>query len=278
MRRVWIVGPIAWDSVYYLQELPQPGKFAQSHRNVERPGGTAANSAIAIASTGIETGFAGYVGDDDLSEKLMNQLQKSSIAHLHIQHLTGRPSHVAIYIDEKGERTIIGLSEDRLEVVTLAGADLRSGDIVVFHLWRDHFRKDLDLAKKAGCITVVGVEALKSEITADIAIGSLEDIDTQIDVSAHLSRFERIVITEGSRGASEYSQSGRTFQEAHKVEAIDATGAGDAFLAGYITAVASEIEDAQTRLKYGATWASLAVQSESSIPPDWTEVKPLLNL
>ena len=277
MRRVWIVGPIAWDSVYYFQELPQPGKFAQSHRNVERPGGTAANSAIAIATTGIETGFAGYVGDDDLSEKLMNQLQKSSIAHLHMQHLTGKPSHVAIYIDEKGERTIIGLSEDRLEVVTLAGAELRPGDIVVFHLWRDHFRKDLDLAKKAGCITVVGVEALKSDISADIAIGSHEDIDTQIDENAHLSRFDRIVITEGSRGASEYSQSGRTFQEAHKVEAIDATGAGDAFLAGYITAVASEIEDAQTRLKYGATWASLAVQSESSIPPDWNEVKRLLN-
>lgn len=277
MRRVWIVGPIAWDSVYYLQELPQPGKFAQSHRNVERPGGTAANSAIAIATTGIETGFAGYVGDDDLSEKLMNQLQKSSIAHLHMQHLTGKPSHVAIYIDKKGERTIIGLSEDRLEVVTLAGAELRPGDIVVFHLWRDHFRKDLDLAKKAGCITVVGVEALKSDITADIAIGSHEDIDTQIDENAHLSRFDRIVITEGSRGASEYSQSGRTFQEAHQVEAIDATGAGDAFLAGYITAVASEIEDAQTRLKYGARWASLAVQSESSIPPHWNEVKRLLN-
>jgi ribokinase len=278
MRRVWIVGPIAWDSVYYMEQLPQPGKFAQSHRNVERPGGTAANSAIAIASTGIETGFAGYVGDDEISERLMDQLQKSSIAHLHMQHLIGKPSHVAIYIDERGERTIIGLSEDRLEVVTLEGADLHPGDIVVFHLWRDHFRKDLELAKKAGCMTVVGVQALKSDITADLAIGSHQDIDPQIDLFAHLSRFERIVITEGSHGATEYSQLGRTFQEAHTVEAIDATGAGDAFLAGYITAVASEIDDAQTRLKYGATWASLAVQSESSIPPDWTNVKPLLNL
>jgi sugar/nucleoside kinase (ribokinase family) len=277
MRGVWIVGPIAWDSVYYLQELPQPGKFAQSLRNVERPGGTAANSAIAIASTGIETGFAGYVGDDELSSKLMDRLQQSKIAHLHMQHLSGKSSHVAIYIDAKGERTIIGLSEDRLEVVTLTGADLKPDDIVVFHLWRDHFEKDLARAKQAGCTTVVGIEALKSDISADIAIGSHEDIDGNIELTSQLSRFSRIVVTEGANGASEYSQVGREFCAALEVKAVDATGAGDAFLAGYITAVASEIDDAQSRLKYGTTWASLAVQSESSIPPEWSDVKALLS-
>ena len=132
-------------------------KFAQSLRNIERPGGTAANSAIAIASTGIETGFAGYVGDDKLSKQLLDCLTSSKISHFHIQHLNGKPSHVAIFVDLKGERTIIGLSEDRLEAVTLAGADLQKGDLVVFHLWRDHFKKDLELAKRAGCITVVEI-------------------------------------------------------------------------------------------------------------------------
>ena len=277
MRRVWIVGPIAWDSVYYLEELPQPGKFAQSLRNVERPGGTAANSAIAIASAGIETGFAGYVGDDELSTALMEQLTQSAIAHLHMQHLKGKPSHVAIYIDREGERTIIGLSEDRLESVTLAGADLRPDDIVVFQLWRDHFKDDLARAKAAGCFTVVGIEALSSDISADIAIGSHSDLPAEIEINQLLERFTFIVVTEGARGATEYSQSGKVFSPALSVDAVDATGAGDAFLAGYITACASQISDSMERLRCGTTWAALAVQTESSIPPNWQQVLPLLN-
>jgi len=275
MRRVWIVGPIAWDSVYYLEHLPQPGKFAQSIRSVERPGGTAANSAIAIASTGIETGFVGYLGDDELSEKLLAQLEGSGIAHLHLQRLKGKPSHVAIYIDLQGERTIIGLSEDRLEEVTLAGADLQEGDIVVFHLWRDHFKKDLELAKRARCITVVGIEALKSDISADIAIGSASDVSSPPEDS--LASFQRIVVTQGVRGSTEYSRTGSVHQKALPAIQVDATGAGDAFLAGYITAVAMDKDLAAERLLMGATWAALAVESESSIPPNWSEVEQVLS-
>ena len=275
--RVWIVGPIAWDSVYYLENLPRAGEFAQSSRNVERPGGTAANSAIAIATTGIETGFVGYVGDDSLSEKLMSTLDKSEIMNLHIQTLSGAPSHVAIFIDQAGERTIIGLSEDRLEVVTLADVNLQSGDIVVFQLWREHFRKDLAMAKSAGCVTVVGIEALSTDISADIVIGSESDTLQESEIPRYLDRFERIVITRGADGASEYSHSGEVTKEALKVVAIDATGAGDSFLAGYVTALAQGKVSGEERLNLGTIWASLAVQVESSIPPHFSEVNAFLN-
>lgn len=275
--RVWIVGPIAWDSVYYLENLPRAGEFAQSSRNVERPGGTAANSAIAIATTGIETGFVGYVGDDSLSEELMSTLDKSEIKNLHIQTLSGAPSHVAIFIDQAGERTIIGLSKDRLEVVTLSGVSLQAGDIVVFQLWREHFCKDLHLARAAGCTIVVGIEALESDISADVVIGSESDLIRGLDLSQYLNRFERIVLTRGANGASEYSVAGEIKQVALPVSAVDATGAGDAFLAGYVTALARGVVDGQERLALGATWAALAVQSESSIPPHYRDVEAFLN-
>jgi sugar/nucleoside kinase (ribokinase family) len=276
-KRVWIVGPIAWDSVYFVDELPQAGNFAQSVRSIERPGGTAANSAIGIASTGIETGFVGYLGDDLLSEKLMKTLHNSGIKHLHMQNLEGPPSHVLIVIDKHGERTIIGLSEDRLDSLTLEGADLQAGDIVVFQLWRDHFKKDLEIAKKAGCITIVGIEALSSDITADIAIGSASDSTTNEQFATHLHRFSRIVVTHGSQGAFEYSKEGTVNQPAHTVTAVDATGAGDAFLAGYVSSLAMGEESGLERMKIGTAWAALAVQSESSIAPQWVEVERFLS-
>lgn len=275
--RVWVIGPIAWDSVYYLDRLPQAGEFAQTYKNIERPGGTAANSAIAIATTGIETGFVGYVGDDSLSEKLLSTLENSEIKNLHLEHLTGAPSHVAIFIDKEGERTIVGLSEDRLDVVSLADIDLHSGDIVVFQLWRDHFKKDLALAKAAGCVTVVGIEALASDISADIVIGSESDSLDISELPKYLERFDRIVITRGADGASEYSRVGEVKIDALKVVAVDATGAGDSFLAGYVTALAQGKESGEERLTLGTTWAALAVQIESSIPPHFSKVHELLN-
>jgi len=275
--RVWVIGPIAWDSVYYLDQLPQAGEFAQTYKNIERPGGTAANSAIAIATTGIETGFVGYVGDDSLSEKLLSTLENSEIKNLHLEHLTGAPSHVAIFIDKEGERTIVGLSEDRLDVVSLADVDLHSGDIVVFQLWRDHFKKDLALAKAAGCVTVVGIEALATDISADIVIGSESDSLNISELPKYLERFDRIVITRGADGASEFSQLGEVKIDALKVVAVDATGAGDSFLAGYVTALAQDKESGEERLTLGTTWAALAVQIESSIPPHFSKVQELLN-
>jgi sugar/nucleoside kinase (ribokinase family) len=159
----------------------------------------------------------------------------------------------------------------------LADVKLESGDIVVFQLWREHFRKDLDLAKAAGCVTVVGIEALLTDISADIVIGSESDTLQASGIPGYLDRFERIVITRGADGASEYSRSGEVRKEALKVVAIDATGAGDSFLAGYVTALAQGKVSAEERLNLGRTWASLAVQVESSIPPHFSEVEAVLN-
>ena len=272
--RVWIVGPIAWDTVIYLPSMPEVGKFVQAIQTIERPGGTAANAAIALATTGIETGFVGYLGDDHLSTKLRTTLENSELKHLSITALEGPPSHVLIFIDEKGERTILGISPDRLDQVTLKGVDLQPGDIVVFLLWREHFAQDLAMAKSKGCITVVGAEALALGITADIAIGSRSDI-TNIEVNSELfARIPRIALTNGKDGADEYRQGRHLHQPSVATKIVDTTGAGDAFLAGYISVMARGEKVDGEALLVGSKWSAAAIATESSIPPHWSEVGP----
>ena len=266
---VWIVGPVAWDTVVYTDEFLTQGGSTQGKKFIERPGGTGANVARALSTTGINTGFVGYLGTDNFAKDLEQELRASQIAKLNVKTLDGPTSHVLILVDGSGDRTILGLAPDRLDQVSLKDVPLAAGDTVVFVIWREHFIADVQLAKSVGCTVVVGLDAVNSEELSgiDLAIGSHNDVIQDFDPMQALDRFSRIVITEGAAGATEYSPGTQIHLPAKPVEVVDATGAGDAFLAGYLTAMTLNKESAEERLELGIAWAAKTIQLESSVPP-----------
>jgi len=267
---VWIVGPIAWDTVVYLPELPAPGRFTQGERTLERPGGTAANVAQALATTGVPTGFVGCLGEDEHGRRLQQTLQASGLDRLAITWLPERTHHVLIMVDGTGERTMVGLAPHHLARVTLDGADLAPGDIVVFVVWDDALLGQLELAKSRGCTTIVGLTATGCPAaSADIAFGSSNDLRGDLDPGAHLDRFPRIVLTQGSDGSIQVEAAQTLHQPAFPAEVVDTTGAGDAFLAGYLAQYARGLTGGAEALEAGARWAALTVGVESSVPPPW---------
>jgi site-specific DNA-methyltransferase (adenine-specific) len=271
---IWVVGPIAWDTVVYTENPLNIGGFAQGEKIIERPGGTGANVARALVTTSIPTAFVGYVGNDGNGDKLIDDMTSRGFEHLDILRIAGSTSHVLIVVDPSSERTIVGLAPDNLECVTLDENKLSENDVVVFVLWREHFFTDLIKAKQAGCRVVVGLDAINDPRVSgvDVAIGSIHDVHENFNAQDELERFQRIVVTEGVNGSTEFSQSGKTKQTAVLAEVVDATGAGDAFLAGYVTAMTSGIDSAEERLRLGATWAARTVETESSIPPSFNRI------
>ena len=283
MSRVWVIGPLAWDTVLNVSHLPEAGGFVQGSGLVGRPGGTAANVAVGLASSGVSTGFAGYVGQDELSEKLMESLESSEIDQLHIKRLPGEANHVLILIDGQGERTIVGLTDDRLDQVSIQDVELAPDDYVVFVLWRNCFLEDLAYAQKVGCTVIVGIEALELTplITADICIGSgsdASDSDAEFDAAQYLDRFRRIVITDGAKGAKQYWREGEESKIRHQpaipvTAVIDTTGAGDSFLAGYIKGLVDSQNTFEDPMLIGSHWSALAVSTTGSQPPIWSRVR-----
>jgi sugar/nucleoside kinase (ribokinase family)/ADP-ribosylglycohydrolase len=255
---VWVVGPVAWDSVKY-----------HGGQSIERPGGTGANVAIALASTGTAVKFVSYLGDDELSLKLDKHLKSSDIEKLYTPIIPGPISHVAIPVDEKGERTIVVISDDKLDQVSLEGLPMSAGDIVAFVIWRDNFVKDLEIAQKAGAITVVGSAALTDSqvLRADYLIGSRDDFSGEYSIEQALTRFTYVVVTSGAEGATFYSAQGSIVQAAEEATVIDTTGAGDAFLSALLHyLVINKTIDAKA-LAFAARWSALTVSAEGSIPP-----------
>jgi sugar/nucleoside kinase (ribokinase family) len=273
-KRVWVQGPIAIDTVVYVEKFPTPGTFMNSIRTVERTGGTSANVALGLCTTGVETNFVGYLGNDDNGKKLREVLDKSEIKHSIITEIDGPTSNALILIDDKAERTIISMTKPYLRELRMDNVPFSKGDVVAIILWREEFLNDLLRAESSGCLTVVGAAALVDlKVShAHLAIGSVSDIPSGVNPEDHLDRFDEIVLTNGLNGARYYSKKQKLQQSALKVDAIDVTGAGDAFISGYLAALANDLEPAHCLL-IATRWAASSVQVNSSIPPAFDLVR-----
>jgi sugar/nucleoside kinase (ribokinase family) len=273
-RKVWVQGPISLDTVVYVSKFPTPGSFMNSLHTEERTGGTSANVALGLCTASVETGFVTYLGNDEIGKQLLNVLEKSAIKDLVITHIDDKTNHALVIVDEKSERTIISMTTPHLRELRMDNVRFKAGDVVAFILWREEFLADLQRAQAAGCFTVVGASALAdpSVAHADLLIGSRNDFPSQLNPLDHLARFTTIVLTDGINGSIAYSGSNEIKQPAYEVEVKDTTGAGDAFIAGYLAGVAHDLNPAQC-LEIAAKWAASAVQANTSIPPAFEVVK-----
>lgn len=266
-KRVWIIGPVGIDTVTYLDQLPTSGTFTRPDRIVERIGGSSGNVAAALASTGIDTGFISYVGRDVFGEKVKEFFAKSNVKHLHLQEVDGATNHALVMVDSSGERTILALTDSHLSELHLDQIPFSSDDIVVFALWRPFFINHLRYVHSLGCSTVVGLEALSDLAVsyADCAIGSEAELG-ELDPRHHLDRFPRIVVTRGAGGSDEYREDSHIHQEAIATDVCDTTGAGDSFLAGFLTIYAQGSEEVAEAISFGARWAAATIAHEGSLP------------
>ena len=88
---------------------------------------------------------------------------------------------------------------------------------------------------------------------------------------------QKILLTQGSRGASLWTGSELLFQPAFRVKAVDTTAAGDCFLGYYAAALAENLPYAQA-LQLAAAASALAVQKQGAAPsiPGRSEVEEFL--
>lgn len=273
-KRVWVQGPIAIDTVVYLEKFPTPGTFMNSIRTEERTGGTSANVALGLCTSGVETNFVGYLGNDENGKKLRKVLDESQIRNSIITEIDGPTSHALILIDNNAERTIISMTTPYLRELRMSDVPFSAPDIVAVILWREEFLDDLQQAQKSGCLTVVGAAALvdSNVLHANLVIGSVSDIPSGISPEDHLNRFDEIVLTDGLNGAHYYSKKQKLHQAAFSVQAVDVTGAGDAFISGYLAGLANQL-DPSSCLLLASQWAASSVQVNSSIPPAFELVR-----
>jgi ribokinase len=276
MGDFWVIGPIAWDRVLHVPCLPPSGGFVQASKASERPGGSGANAAIALASTGVNVHMVGYTGEDEPGARLRAVLGAAGVDVGFVQARDGHTSEVVILVEPSGERAMTGIWPDLLHTVLVPMAEITAGDVVYFAGWREEFLPAMAKLTVGGVIVAtVPPPLLAPALPAAYVIGSetqYGDQNLQEIVSTGDRAVRAVVVTRGSDGVVIHDQDGSTAYPARPVAVVDTTGAGDAFAAGFLR----QIADGRTLREAaaaGIAWASVTVQSPASIPPPWEVVR-----
>ncbi|GEM83263.1 ribokinase [Meiothermus hypogaeus] len=300
-----VVGSINMDLVVRVKRHPLPGETLLGSDYETHHGGKGANQAVAAArmlgraapttkgasavAQGTGVRMIGRVGQDEFGNQLRNALKREGI-NVNATIPIAAPTGVAfIAVNEEGQNTIIVSpgANHRLRPENLSSAEFEGARVVVLQLEipLDTVRRAAELGRQAGARVVLNAapaQKLPDKLIeyVDILVvnesealgltGVLPDSpEMALEVAKVLSeKTPTVVITLGEQGAVWVGPEGWGHQPVFKVEAVDSTGAGDAFIGALATAIC-EGKTLPQAVRLGCVAGALAatrVGAQASLP------------
>ena len=177
--RVLCTGIIVLDEVFRVDEFPRYDGKVEAQEFFVVNGGCAANAAVAVARLGGRALLAGPLGGpagkDDNGDRVMAALAREQVDTTACQRVDGLSTALsAIFIDARGERTIVTYRDHRIAAVT--PRDPRSlpavADIVLADNRLPQFVRPICEAARQSKLRVV-LDADKATVADDPLFGKI---------------------------------------------------------------------------------------------------------
>ncbi len=268
-----------------------------------KSGGSAANTASALATLGVGTGFVGLYDQDELGESFVREMRETGVRVFEDFIPPGLGTgRCLVFVTRDGERTMAtylgaaaAVSNEHLENVALDDAKtiFVEGYLLEIPAVRETISKLAPELVKNGANVVLSlsdyllVKRMKKDIlelmrdgAISMLFGNEAEYESLLDISdmeyaAHALAEQEMkgVITLGPNGARGFSGEDHIQVPADsKVEVVDTTGAGDIFAAGFLFGMAREF-DLQTCCQLGVDCATEVISHYGARP-----AKPLLEV
>jgi ribokinase len=265
---VCVVGSINLDLVASVEHLPLSGETITSTSLDYVPGGKGANQAVASARLGADVRFVGAVGDDDFGHLAVAELREAEVDLSRTQVVRSPTGLALIFVDEKGETQIVvvpganhALDPDRIEIgepdALISQLEIRDGAI----------EAALDGFDGFFCLNAAPAREASSQILgrADLIVANSLELDA-LGSSAMGSLFALTLGAEGALLLDDGEEIARAAPP--EVEAVDGTGAGDAFTACLVVSLLEgrEREEALRRACGAGAIAASRPGAQPSLP------------
>ncbi len=248
------IGALNYDVLYVVERIARAGEEVGIIDMIKAPGGSAANTIIALARLGVDTGFIGILGNDKEGGIILDAFRREHV-ETRIKVVDGCTGAAIGFIDSRGERTLyiypgvnslLDISDIDMEFVTGARfvhmssfvnlKQLKLQTELAAHLKKLSFSpgmlcnryrlEDLSTLIERSEVVFLNAEELKSLTGYDYEHGAAG----LLDIGASI-----ICVTLGERGCYVATREGESYQvEAYPTRVVDTTGAGDAFAAGFL--------------------------------------------
>jgi sugar/nucleoside kinase (ribokinase family) len=272
------LGCVAIDDLLYVAAYPPADGKVQVQRRERQCGGLTATALVAAARLGSQCVYAGILGDDDLSQFVVDRLGKEGIdTRLVRRRVEARPIHSVVIVDEgRGTRTIL------YDLHNVYGAQADWPDEQVIRaarvLFVDHFgvegmTRAARLAQDAGIPVVADFESDQGpgfpqllELVDHLIIS--EEFARRLTGAPNAPRAAEslfsdnrntVVVTCGAEGCwfvTEPPWDSATHAPAFSVRVVDTTGCGDVFHGAYASALARGLAITD-RLRFASAAAAL---------------------
>lgn len=250
-----VFGSLNIDMVFSVPILPTAGETVLCPFYELFPGGKGANQAVAAARAGGNVKMFGKIGDDDFGHRLFNSMEKEGVDPQGLQRTDLATGCAMICVDPKGENIIT--------VASGANATLKESDVPE-NLLTDQTTLVLQMevppeenwrlirrAKEKGARIILNLApagSIPEDIMHILDVLVLNEVETTLlarilgidgsyprAIARRLTELYNltVVVTMGPEGAYASSLEGNCNVKALKINAVDTTGAGDAFV-GYL--------------------------------------------
>ena len=282
-----VVGSTMIDQIAYTERMPERGETVIGNRFAQGFGGKGANQAVMARLMGAEVAMVNAVGDDSYGTETIANFARFGIDTTYVRRVPGSSGVAPIWVEPDGNNRIIvvpGANDGLLpEHGAAAVKELVRVDAVIgqFEIGQAVTTAAFTAAHGRGAITVLN-PAPGAAVTAELAAVTdwLIPNESEFSIIAHAAGLSgdvddpaalaaaaeglgvRLLVTLGERGAvivGEDSELQRVTTP--KIDAVDTTGAGDAFVGAFVFGLASGWSEA------AAARLGCAIAAESVLRP-----------
>ena len=270
-KKVTVFGSFVVDLMGRTPHLPAAGETVKGTVFKMGPGGKGFNQGVAAHKAGADVTMVTKLGQDafaDIALNTMNELHMDTGRVLYSE--TTETGCALIMVDENSSQN---------EIVVILGACNTITDQEVDSLedlvGQSEYRKGVKVILNTAPVQPVSDELLgkidlitPNEVEAEILTGIRVDSEEAADKAADWffsKGVKNVLITLGQRGVYINTGEKKGIIPAYKVDAVDTTGAGDAFNGGLLAALA-EGKDLWEAADFANALAALSVQKIGTTP------------
>ncbi len=265
---VLCVGHACYDLIFQVDHQPMADEKIFAERHYACGGGPAANAAVAVSRLGFKAAFAGFLGNDIYGDRHLLELTHDNVdTRLLIRGDNPTPVSV-ILVKPDGQRTLVNYKGDThpLPRQSIDFTRLRFNTV----LFDGHEPGiSIELAEFCQAHAIPTVLDAGSVHTGTLAL--MDKVDYLICSEKFARHFAQnaeqaleilakhaavVVITQGEQGLVWQHASQQGHLPAFPVQAIDTTGAGDAFHGAFAAAITSG-SDLLESLRYASAVGAL---------------------